>query len=55
MGFDNGQQCNNPQETTRVRQIKLVDESSDSLKLSTLLAQVKYILILLVNVEKQPD
>ena len=33
----------------------LVDESIDALKLSTLLTQVKYNLILRVNVEKQPD
>ena len=55
MGFDYEQQCNNTQETARVRQIKLVDESIDSLKLSTLLGQVKYILILMVTVGKQLD
>ena len=54
MGFDYEQQCNNTKETERVRQLKLVDESIDSLKLSTLLAQVKYNLILIVNAEKQP-
>ena len=29
MGFDNEQQCNNTQETARVRQIKLADENID--------------------------
>ena len=36
--------------------MKFVDESIDTLKLSTLLAQVKYILILIkISVEKQID
>ena len=46
---------NNAIITVRVRQIKLVDESIDSLKLTTLLGQVKYNLILIVIAEKQPD
>ena len=33
----------------------LIVESIDTFKLSTLLAQVKYILILMVNLEKQID
>ena len=55
MKFDNRQQYNNTQETARARQIKFVDKRIDVLKLSTLLAQVIYILILLVNVERQLD
>ena len=39
----------------RVRQIKRLDESIDSLKLSTLLVQDKYIIILIVEAEKQSD
>ena len=37
MGFDNEQQLNNAQKTAKARQIKLLDESIDALKLSTLL------------------
>ena len=53
--FNNGQQYNNTQKTAIARQIKIVVESIDSLKLSTLSTQVKYILTFIVNVEKQPD
>ena len=53
--FDNKQQYNNTLKTARKRQIKLVDENIEAFKLSTLLPQVKYDLILKVNVEKQPD
>ena len=35
--------------------IQLVDENTEALKLSTSLPHVKYNLILIVNVEKQPD
>ena len=35
--------------------IILVDESMDAVELSTLVVQVKYTLILIVNVQKQPD
>ena len=55
MRFDNEEQYMKASETTRVRYRKLVDMSIDTLKLSTLLAQVKHNLILIVNVEKQPD
>ena len=53
IGFDNGQQYSNISETAR--QIKLIDESIDTLKLSTLLALDKYNQILILNVETQPD
>ena len=53
MGFDNGQQYSNTQEIARARQIRFIDERIVDLKLSTLLPQVKYILILVVNAEKQ--
>ena len=46
---------NNAWETAIARQIKLVDKSNNSLKLSTLWLHVKYTLILIVYVEKQPD
>ena len=55
MGFGNRLQYSNTWETARARHIKLVDKSIDAFKLSTLLAQVKHILIWIVNVEKQPD
>ena len=45
MEFDNEQLYNYAQETTGARQIKLVYENIDALKLFTLVAQVKYILI----------
>ena len=51
-GFENGQQYNNILETARGRHVMLVDERIDALKLSTLLTQVKYNLILRVNVDK---
>ena len=35
--------------------IKVVDKSIDALMLSTLMPQVKYNLILIVNVEKRPN
>ena len=35
--------------------MKLVDESTDIFKVSTLLAQVNYVLIIMVNVERQID
>ena len=37
------------------RYIKRVDKSIDPLKLSSLLAQVKYNLVFIANVAKQPD
>ena len=40
---------------TRAREKKLVDGNIDALKLSTLLTQVKYILMWIVNVDKLPD
>ena len=46
-------QCINTYETARARHIKLVDERIGSLKSSTLVAQAKYILILIVNDWKQ--
>ena len=46
---------NNTLETARARKIKLVDESTVAVKLSTLIEQVKYILILIVIIEKQLD
>ena len=49
MVFDDGQQCNNTSKIARVRQIKVVDESIDALKLPILLPQVKYILILIAK------
>ena len=55
MGFENEQQYNNTSETARARQLKLVDGSTDTLKGSTLLAQVIYIPTLIVIVEKQMD
>ena len=45
MEFGNSQQYSNAYETARKIRIKLVDESIDALKLSTYLAQGKYILI----------
>ena len=53
--FVNGQQGIIQYQTSRARQLSLVDESINSLKLSTLLGQVKYILILIVNFKKHPD
>ena len=46
---------NNTEETARARQMKFVDENIDTMKLSTILAQVRYILILIVYVEEQID
>ena len=51
MRFENRQQYNNILKTSRERRSMLVDERIDALKLSTLLTQVKYSLILIVNVE----
>ena len=48
MKFDNEQQYNN----AYGRQIKLVDESIDALKLSTLLPQFEYNIISIVNIKK---
>ena len=45
---------NNTQEPARARQIQIVDESTDILKLFTLLTQVKYVLII-IDVERQID
>ena len=39
-------------EKIKRKEIKLVDKGINALKLSTLSAQVKYILVLIVNVEK---
>ena len=55
MGFNNVQQHKKTQKIARTRQLKLADESIDALQLFTLLPQIKFNLILLVNVEKQPD
>ena len=52
MVFKNRQQYNNILGTARERHVMLVDQSIDALKLLTLLTQVKYNLILSVNVEK---
>ena len=46
---------NNTYKTTRARQIKLEDASIDTLKLTTLLAQIKHVLMLTVNVENPKD
>ena len=46
---------NNTLKPARARQIKIVDESTDILKLFTLLTQVKYVLITIVNSERQID
>ena len=53
MRFENEQQCNITQETARARKIKFVDESIDTLKLSTLLALVRYILMFIVNIKNK--
>ena len=39
----------------KTRQIKLIDESIDVLKLSTFLSQIKYFQIIIANIEKQPE
>ena len=51
MKFEKEQQFNNIQDTARAKQIKLVDESINALKLSPLLAQLKYNLKLIINVK----